>query len=208
MIGLSPLSTGHPERFQPLTVRSSTQFYLRFNLPMDSSPGFGSTPPNLTPFSDSLSLRLRFALNLAGQSNSLTHYAKGTRSHVYMLPQLVGVRFQVFSLPSSGFFSPFPYGTRSLSVIGSYLALEDGPPGFPRGFTCPAVLRCRSCRFRFQVRGSHPLCRAFPDASPACSRINSRGPATPPCRNRTVWALPLSLAATQGLSFDFLSCGY
>ena len=46
LIGLSPLSTGHPERFQPLTVRSSTQFYLSFNLPMDSSLGFGSTPPN------------------------------------------------------------------------------------------------------------------------------------------------------------------
>src|SRR5437899_7146165 len=44
------------------------------------------------------------------------------------------------SLPSPGFFSPFPHGTSSLSVAGEYLALGDGPPGFPRDCTCPAVL--------------------------------------------------------------------
>ena len=44
------------------------------------------------------------------------------------------------SLPSPGFFSPFPHGTSSLSVASEYLALEDGPPRFPRDFTCPAVL--------------------------------------------------------------------
>ena len=44
------------------------------------------------------------------------------------------------SLPSPGFFSPFPHGTRSLSVAGEYLALEGGPPCFPPGCTCPVVL--------------------------------------------------------------------
>ena len=44
------------------------------------------------------------------------------------------------SLPSPGFFSPFPHGTGSLSVAGEYLALEGGPPGFLRGCTCPVVL--------------------------------------------------------------------
>jgi hypothetical protein len=44
------------------------------------------------------------------------------------------------SLPSLGCFSPFPRGTSSLSVASEYLALEDGPPSFPRDFTCPAVL--------------------------------------------------------------------
>ena len=42
MIGLSPLSTGHPLRFQPKWVRPSTGSYPRFSLPMDSSPGFAS----------------------------------------------------------------------------------------------------------------------------------------------------------------------
>jgi hypothetical protein len=44
------------------------------------------------------------------------------------------------SLPSPGFFSPFPHGTSSLSVSKEYLALEDGPPFFKQGFTCPALL--------------------------------------------------------------------
>src|SRR5258705_10864139 len=45
------------------------------------------------------------------------------------------------SLPSQGFFSPFPHGTSSLSVASEYLALGDGPPGFKQGFSCPALLR-------------------------------------------------------------------
>ena len=50
------------------------------------------------------------------------------------------------SLPSSGYFSPFPHGTSSLSVADEYLALEDGPPRFPQDFTCPAVLGYSSKR--------------------------------------------------------------
>ena len=46
-----------------------------------------------------------------------------------------------FSLPYSGFFSPFPHGTGSLSVSQEYLALTDGPARFIQGFTCPALLR-------------------------------------------------------------------
>src|SRR3954471_706936 len=45
------------------------------------------------------------------------------------------------SLPSQGFFSPFPHGTGSLSVASEYLGLPDGPGRFPQGSTCPAVLR-------------------------------------------------------------------
>ena len=46
-----------------------------------------------------------------------------------------------FSLPYSGFFSPFPHGTSSLSVSQEYLALPDGSGGFRQDFTCPALLR-------------------------------------------------------------------
>ena len=46
-----------------------------------------------------------------------------------------------FSLPYSGFFSPFPHGTRSLSVSQEYLALSDGSDRFRQDFTCPALLR-------------------------------------------------------------------
>ena len=44
------------------------------------------------------------------------------------------------SLPPGVLFT-FPHGTGSLSVTREYLALRDGPRGFQRGFTCPAVLR-------------------------------------------------------------------
>src|SRR5438045_9722828 len=43
LIGLSPLTTGHPPGFQPWWVRPSTESYLRFSLPMATSLGFGSS---------------------------------------------------------------------------------------------------------------------------------------------------------------------
>ena len=51
------------------------------------------------------------------------------------------------SLPSPGFFSPFPHGTSSLSVGNEYLALEDGPPIFEQDNTCPALLNASTLRF-------------------------------------------------------------
>src|SRR6476619_596110 len=81
LIGLSPLSTGHPPGFQPWWVRSSTRSYPRYNLPMDRSLRFGSTA------CDSFALfRLAFAtatpqrVNLATYRNSQAHSSKGTRS--------------------------------------------------------------------------------------------------------------------------------
>ena len=94
------------------------------------------------------------SLNLAIKINSQAHSPKGT-------PLGIATRFRLspvhrlaispstackltvsgsFSLPSPGYFSPFPHGTSSLSVAGVYLALGDGPPSFPQGSTCPAVL--------------------------------------------------------------------
>ena len=45
------------------------------------------------------------------------------------------------SLPYSGYFSPFPHGTSSLSVFQEYLALPDGSGRFTQNFTCSALLR-------------------------------------------------------------------
>jgi hypothetical protein len=82
---------------------------------------------------------------LPRRSNSPAHYAKGTRSGLRLATHSppTACRQTVsgsISLPSPGFFSPFPHGTGSLSVAREYLALEGGPSGFPRGFTCPVVL--------------------------------------------------------------------
>ena len=45
------------------------------------------------------------------------------------------------SLPYLGYFSPFPYGTGSLSVSEEYLALPDGAGSFRQDFSGPALLR-------------------------------------------------------------------
>src|SRR6202142_104381 len=70
------------------------------------------------------------------------------------------------SLPSQGFFSPFPHGTGSLSVANWYLALPDGPGRFSQGSTCPAILRSHwKLGLHFQIRGCHPLWPVFPNRS-------------------------------------------
>src|SRR5256886_7808148 len=60
------------------------------------------------------------------------------------------------SLPSQGFFSPFPHGTGSLSVTREYLALRDGPRRFSRDFTCPAILRNLSRASHLSSTGLSP----------------------------------------------------
>ena len=91
------------------------------------------------------------------------------RSHpIKGLLLLVSVRFQDLLAPISGSFSPFPRGTSSLSVGNVYLALDDGPPGFPQDFTCPVVLGIPlGCKKRFRLKDFHLLWSGFP----ACSTI-------------------------------------
>ena len=82
-----------------------------------------------------------YRFKLAAQIKSLTHYTKGTRSHLKGAP--TACRHSVsdtISLPSSGYLSPFPHGTSSLSVTKEYLGLESGLPMFRQDFTCPALL--------------------------------------------------------------------
>src|SRR3954470_438766 len=111
---------------------------------MTRSPGFGSTACDYAPLSDSVSLRLPYTVKLATNSKSLTHYTKGTPSpHEGASTACRHTVSGTISLPSQGFFSPFPHGTGSLSVGSVYLALRDAPRGFSQGFTCPAILRCR-----------------------------------------------------------------
>src|ERR1044071_2186200 len=148
LIGLSPLNTGHPPGFQPWWVRSSTRSYPRFNLPMPRSLRFGSTA------CDSNAL---FGLAFAtAPPHGLTSphtitrrlILQKARSHITTqteiqatLPRLVGTRFQVlFHNPSPGRFSPFPHGTRPLSVTRKYLGLPGGPGRFTQDFTGPVLL--------------------------------------------------------------------
>ena len=67
-----------------------------------------------------------------------------------------------FSLPYSGYFSPFPHGTRSLSVTWEYLVLPDGAGGFRQSFTGSALLRIQILYRNLRLRDYHPLWCGFP----------------------------------------------
>ena len=125
--------------------------------------------------------------------------------------------------PLSGCFSPFPHGTRPLSVIGECSALEGGPPCFPPGFTCPAVLGDRGSRGGASRTGLSPAAAGL--SMPFRSHLplsldggsgapTAPGPATPAPQRRQAMRVrrfglgPLSLAATRGISVDFSSSGY
>ncbi len=85
--------------------------------------------------------------------------------------------------------------------------MEGGPPGFPRDFTCPAVLWILLPRSAFRLRGSHALRPAFPDSSARlCGDMLQSS--TPKALLPSVWPLPISLATTFGISFDFSSSPY
>ena len=94
------------------------------------------------PFKTRFRCAYTYRLKLACNTNSLTHYAKGTPSPLKEAP--TACRHPVsgtISLPLSGCFSPFPHGTCSLSVDREYLGLESGLPMFRQDFTCPALLK-------------------------------------------------------------------
>ncbi len=109
-------------------------------------------------------------VNLATEYKSLTHYTKGTRSPRKVAPTACTHTVSgSISLPSQGFFSPFPHGTGSLSVSQEYLALEDGPPIFKQDFSCPALLNMLTLMFRIQ--DYHLLRSAFPRCSSTLALI-------------------------------------
>ena len=81
LIGLSPLTTGHPPGFQPWWVRSSTKSYLRFNLPMARSLRFGSRACNsIALFGLAFATASPHGLTSLHTANSQAHSSKGTQS--------------------------------------------------------------------------------------------------------------------------------
>jgi hypothetical protein len=69
------------------------------------------------------------------------------------------------SLPCLGYFSPFPYGTGSLSVSEEYLALPDGAGRFRQDFSGPALLRIPLVPVNLRLRDYHALWFNFPKNS-------------------------------------------
>ena len=73
----------------------------------------------------------------------------------------------------------------SLSVVISYLALQDGPRRFRPGFTCPTLLGCRIRGPPQSLRDYHPLWCHFPkgfDLVRSIPRLRSHNPGRCPAR--------------------------
>jgi hypothetical protein len=101
--------------------------------------------------------------------------------------------------------------------------LRGGPRGFRPGFPCPAVLRYSSRKAaRFRLRDYYPLWFDVPVDStntqlcnfPTRRQTDHDEPYNPHATTAAayhiarVWALPFSLATTQGVEVSFLSSGY
>ena len=166
LIGLSPLSTGHPLSFQPKWVRSSTRSYPRFNLPMDRSLRFGSwSCHSIALFGLAFATASPHGLTSRHNANSQAHSSKGTLSQrpKSSLQRIVGTWFQVLFHSPPGVLFTFP--SRYLSAIGHQGVFRLN--GWSRqihtefqGFrvTWGDVFRAIVLR----IRGYHPLCRDFP----------------------------------------------
>ena len=168
MIGLSPLSTGHPLRFQPKWVRPSTESYLCLSLPMDRSPGFASAACD-----SSAILKARFH---CGSVQTLTSPHTATRWLILQkarrhpaggLRLLVGARFQVLFHSPLGVLFTFPSRYSSTVGRGGVLSLGGWSPQIPTGFHVSGSTRVLpSWAPLFRVRGCYPLWPAVPGRSP------------------------------------------
>ena len=144
LIRLSLLPTSHPLGFQPKWVRSSTQFNPRFNLLMGRSRSFASTTYDLvalfrlgfplaparkaltTPQTVTRRIIMQKARRHTGPDRSPTHGAPTACKRM-----VSGSR----TSPNRGSSHRSVTLLSSLSVVGEYLALRDGPRRFSRGST-------------------------------------------------------------------------
>ena len=125
------------------------------------------------------------------------------------------------SLQAHGFRSSFtPLSAVLFTFPSRYLSAIGLPGVFSLGGWCRLLqagfLRSRPTqglpsapRLGFRIRGSHPLRRAFPGAFRYPAAAPHRGPYNPArALTRPVWALPLSLTTTRGITVVFSSSAY
>ena len=109
------------------------------------------------------------------------------------------------SLPSRG---TFHLSLTVLYAIGHWVVFSLGgwSPRLPTRFPVSRGTPDPARPIPLPVRGSHPLRQAFPKPF-QFSPLPDCGP-LPRCACTTVWALPRSLAATDGIDVSFSSSGY
>src|SRR5256885_3356727 len=122
---------------------------------------------------------------------------------------LVGIRFQVLFTPLAGVLFAFP--SRYWFTIGRQrvFSLGEWSPQFPtRLHVSGGTQDAASSPISFGLHGSHILWPRFPAGSPS-RRIGNSTYAVlqPPGINTGVWAVPISLAATIGISVIYFPPG-
>ena len=148
------------------------------------------------------------SLSLAAYRDSQVYSTKDTPQHLRAVTSCRSHGFRFYFTPLAGVLFAFP--SRYFCTIGSrtYSALDRGRPGFGLGSSCPALLRYRIMEAHpFRLRGCPPLWPGCPagSATHALSSLHGSSPCGPTTPPLAVWAPPLSLAATYGISVDFFS---
>ena len=151
------------------------------------------------------------SLNLAAYGNSQAHSTKGTPSPLRALTAYRSTVSGSLSLPSRG---SFHLSLTVLCAIGSchVFCLGGWSPLLPPGFLVSRRTQARrqarhaDSRYGALTHSGRPSQSVPLSALPR--RLPRRRPSTPRGSLPAVWAPPLSLAATQGISFDFSSCRY
>ena len=84
--------------------------------------------------------------------------------------------------------------------------MRGGPRAFPQGFPCPVVLWILLPLLSLRLRGCHPLWPVFPGPFRWVRKWSLQS--EPRHARMSVWAPPVPLAATPGITFVFSSSGY
>ena len=125
---------------------------------------------------------------------------------------LVGIRFQVLFTPLAGVLFTFP--SRYWFTIGRQRVFSLGgwSPQFPTGFhVSRGTQDTASSPAPFRLQGFHLLWPTFPRRSSTAGIGNSTLAVLQPpghLAEAEVWAVPRSLAATDGIAVAFSSSGY
>ncbi len=140
---------------------------------MARSPGFGSAP-----YYSSRPLKTRF--RFGSVLSDLTSHHGTTRRFILQKArhhpltgsdffQAHGFRFSFTPLPR--FFSPFPHGTRSLSLTLYILPWRMVPPASDKISRVPPYSGSRLMRHTLRLRGFHSLWLYFPVHSAVSSAL-------------------------------------
>ena len=188
----------------------------------------GLRPATKAPYSDSVSLRLPYAVKLATERKSLTHYTKGTQS-----PQLKASCFKpsfhsflnLFTSPLRGSCKVsrcFKLGL-PLFVCIRFQVLFHSPPGVLFAFPSRYWFTIGRSRV-FSLGGWSPhLQTGFRVSRPTCRMLSTKNEISCTGLSPTmadisrsfhylnlyhIQAIPRSLATTDGISVDFFSSSY